>query len=166
MVYNFAFLVMAAAIFFGGPKFWPDKKTRMLHSYVAFLVALAGAALVRNTQWTGQRMWGACAGAPIDKLRCQDGSDPLTCMRSPSTALRLQGTQTRIANGVAAHSYKSASALCHVQVEGIVNQAALPGREYAFCVWVAASVAAGAADALAGSVLNGEAAACKCNYVS
>jgi hypothetical protein len=48
LVYNFAFLVMAAAIFFGGPKFWPDKKTRMLYSYAGFLVALAGAALVRN----------------------------------------------------------------------------------------------------------------------
>jgi hypothetical protein len=78
----------------------------------------------------------------------------------------LPCTQIRIIRCMAAHHWKLGCALCHVQVEGVVNQAAAPGREYAFSVWVAASITAGAADALAGSVVNGEAAACNCNYVS
>lgn len=163
MVYNFAFLVMAAAIFFGGPTFWPNKKTRMLYSYVAFLVALAGAALVRTLSCPpGRRIWRRRA----TWKNLGVGSGSFTCARLISLTKK---------EGVHIHPHiewygsaplKLMHALWPVQVEGVVNQAALPGREYAFSVWVAASAAAGAADALAGSVLNGEAAACKCNYVS
>jgi hypothetical protein len=46
MVYNFAFFAMAVALFFGGPTFWPDKRARLFGGYTAFLVSLAGAALV------------------------------------------------------------------------------------------------------------------------
>jgi hypothetical protein len=52
------------------------------------------------------------------------------------------------------------------QVESVVNQTRAAGKQYAFIAWVIGSFAAGAADAVVGSVLNGEAAACKCNYVS
>jgi hypothetical protein len=54
----------------------------------------------------------------------------------------------------------------HAQAEGVANQTSAHGKQYAFIAWVAGSFAAGAADAVVGSVLNGEAAACKCNYVS
>ncbi len=53
-----------------------------------------------------------------------------------------------------------------MQVESIVNEAASSGQQYAFIPWAVAAAVAGGAEAVVTSVLNGEAAACKCNFVS
>jgi hypothetical protein len=48
----------------------------------------------------------------------------------------------------------------------VVNQAATSGQQYAFIAWAVAAAVAGGTEALVASVLNGEAAALKCNFVS
>lgn len=54
-----------------------------------------------------------------------------------------------------------------LQVEGLVNQyASGPAVRYGLAAWVVGSACAGAADAVVASVVNGEAAACSCSFVS
>lgn len=183
MVYNFAFFAMAVALFFGGPTFWPDKRPRLFGGYIAFLVSLAGAALV-----SAGALSAPAAAQPISMAIFEpDGTiRPGHTVRAPvplKHLLRWLGVSPSLVHQISlcsarcgTHAQSSGVTrvahhmgllfLVYVQIEGVVNQTRAAGKQYAFIAWVAGSFAAGAADAVVGSVLNGEAAACKCNYVS
>jgi hypothetical protein len=115
MVYNFAFFAMAVALFFGGPTFWPDKRARLFGGYIAFLVSLAGAALVS---------WQALLGLALPSASAQPLKHDVSASAVyPAKLVRKTGNDTEpLRRRSVSHTGAHSVGCTHTQTAALLAQ--------------------------------------------